>query len=223
MRRSLFVLSLVLGSAVVIGGCGGGSKDANSAASAKTDLSAMQELQAIPKDLDADVASLTKPIDETSEIVKDITSMPERLGITGAEMASMAKATISNGTVEVKVSGNIDLKAKAEIEATLKRLQDVVAQLKATPEKVTALTQKIVTVSAKVPVLATRVTSEATVKASNPFGSAESKASAKADLDSVKTVQADVSKSVDDAKAKVVGIPAMATGALGKLTAAFAK
>ena len=222
MRRSLYVFSIVLGSALVIGGCGGGQKDANSAASAKADQTPMEELKSIPKDLDADIADLTKPIDEVTQIVDDVTSMPKRLGITGDEMAAMAKATITNGTVEVKVGGNIDEKTKAEIEATLKRLQGVVTALKSTPEKVVALTKKIVTVSVKVPVLATRITTEATAKAANPFGSAEAKASAKVDLDSVKTVQADVNKSVDDAKAKVTGIPVMATGALGKLTAAFA-
>ena len=222
MRRCFYVFSIVLGSALVVGGCGGGQKDASSAASAKADQTPMEELKSIPKELDTDVASLTKPIDDVQQITDDVTSMPKRLGITGDEMASMAKATIAKGTAEVKVGLNVDAKAKAEIEATLKRLQGVVTALKATPDKVTALTRKIVTVSAKVPVLATRITTEATAKAANPFASADVKASAKADMDSVKTVQADVNKSVDDAKAKVSSIPVMATGALGKLTAAFA-
>ncbi|MGH7328030.1 MAG: hypothetical protein ACREJX_06735, partial [Polyangiaceae bacterium] len=72
---------------------------------------------------------------------------------------------------------------------------------------------------AKVPVLATRVTAEATATSANPFGSADSKVKAKADLDSVKQVQADVSKSITDVQAKITGIPAQATGALAKLTA----
>ena len=222
MRRSFFVFSVVCGLALVAQGCGGSGQEAKSADSAKAEQTAMDELKSIPKDLNTDVADLTKPIDDTQAIVDEFTSMPKRLGITADDMRAMAKATITNGTVEVKVSGNVTAEAKAEIEASLKKLQGVLAALKATPEKVATLTKKIVTVSAKVPVLATRVTSEATVKVGNPFASADVKASAKADLDSVKTVQASIDKSVSDTQAKVTGIPALATGALGKLTATFA-
>ncbi|MEO7108941.1 MAG: hypothetical protein ABI183_00770, partial [Polyangiaceae bacterium] len=84
------------------------------------------------------------------------------------------------------------------------------------------LGKKAVADTALVPVLATRVTAQATVAASSPFGSADSKAKAKADMDSVKQVQADVSKSISDVQAKITGIPAQATGVLGKLTTTLA-
>ena len=147
MRHSVLAKSLLVGLALALSACGGSSntKDAKSASSAKADLSAMDELKAIPGDLNADV-----------------------------------------------------------------------------DDKVTALTQKIVTVSAKVPVLATKVTTEAQVAVKNPFGGADAKAKAQANIDGVKQIQADVQKSVSDAQAKVASVPAMATSALTKLTASFA-
>ena len=48
------------------------------------------------------------------------------------------------------------------------------------------------------------------------------KAKATADLSGVKVAQDEASKAINDAQAKVTGIPAMATGALGKLGASFA-
>jgi tRNA A22 N-methylase len=57
---------------------------------------------------------------------------------------------------------------------------------------------------------------------SNPFGDASAKAKAKADLDAVKSVQADVTKAIEGVQGKVGTIPGMATDALAKLTASFA-
>lgn len=217
MRRVL--VSLVLGVSVLSVACGGGSSDAKPAASAKADVTPLQELQGIPKELNDGVADLTKPIDDTQSVIDQIGALPKKYGFTAGDMAAMCKATINDGTVDVKVNGNVSDDAKAEIKAALEKLKGVVAGLKATPNKVAALTKTAVADTAKVPVLATRVTTEATAASANPFGSADSKAKAKADLDSVKQVQADVNKSITDVQAKVTGIPAMATDALAKLTA----
>ena len=217
MRRVL--VSLVLGVSVLSVACGGGSSDGKPAASASASVTPLEELQGIPKDLNADVADLTKPIDDTQAVIDQIGALPKKYGFTAADMAAMCKATINDGTVDVKVNGNLSDDAKAEIKAALEKLKGVVAGLKATPNKVVALGKKAAVDTAKVPVLATRVTTEASAASANPFGSADSKAKAKADLDSVKQVQADVNKSITDVQAKVTGIPAMATDALAKLTA----
>lgn len=215
MRRLL--VSIVLGVSVLSVACGG-SSDSKGAASAKVDVTPLQELQGIPKELNDGVADLTKPIDDTQSVIDQIGALPKKYGITAGDMAAMCKATISNGTVDVKVNGNVSDDAKAEIKAALEKLKGVVTGLKATPDKVVALGKTAVADTAKVPVLATRVTTEATAASANPFGSADSKAKAKADLDSVKQVQADVNKSITDVQAKITGIPAMATDALAKLT-----
>jgi chromosome segregation ATPase len=224
MRSSLLLSSLILGAALVTG-CGGSNKEANaptSTSSAKVELSAMEELKAIPKELDAEAAALTKPIDDVQSVIDQLAALPKKHGINAADMSAMAKATFEKGTVEVKLDAKASAEAKAEVEAALNRLKDTTVALKATPDKVASLTTKIASATAKVPVLATKITSSATVTASNPMASADAKAHAKADLDGVKQAQADVQKSISDTQAKVTGIPALATTALAKLTASFA-
>jgi len=222
MRRSLLVLSsLVLGLSVIA--CGGGSEEPKTPADkASAQVSPMEELQAIPKDLDAEVASLTKPVDDVQSIIDDLGAFPKKHGMAAADVMGMAKATFDNGKVEVNLKADVAAEAKAELEALLKRLNDTVIALKATPDKVAALTAKATTAAAKVPVLATKVSSSASVTVANPFGSADAKAKAQAEIDSVQKVQADTSKSISDLQAKVTGIPQMATAALAKLTASFA-
>lgn len=221
MRRSLLVVSsFVLGLSIMA--CGGGSEEPKTPADkASAQLSPMEELKAIPKDLDAEVASLTKPIDDVQSIIDDLGAFPKKHGLAAADVMGMAKATFDNGKVEMKLEADVAAEVKAELEALLKRLSDTVAALKATPDRVASLTAKATAAAAKVPVLATKVSSTASVKVSNPFGSAEEKAKAQAEIDSVQQVQADTSKSISDVQAKVTGIPQMATGALAKLAASF--
>jgi hypothetical protein len=216
-------ITLLAGSVAVTacGGGAGGEEPQSPNAKASAEVSAIDELKAIPKDLDAELANLTKPIDDVQSIIDDVTSLPKKYGINAADAMRMAKATIETGKIEVKAKGNLSAEAKAEIESVLTRLKEVVEGLKATPDKAVALGAKMVATTAKVPVLATKATSAASFTAVSPFGSAESKAKAKADIESVKQIQADVSKSVNDVQAKITGIPALATTALAKLTKAF--
>ena len=217
----LVAVSLMVGLSSTLVACGGGAAGTAKVNSGAVELTAMEELQAIPKDLDKDIAELTKPIEEAQAVADEIGNLPKKHHISAGDMAAMSKATFDNGKVEVKVNGDVSAEAKAEVEATLKKLAHVVAELKATPGKVTALTEKLVKATAKVPVLATEVTSKATLAASNPFGSAEGKAKASLELSSVSKVQADVSKSIGDAQSKITSIPGLATGALTKLGASF--
>lgn len=221
MRRAL--ISMVLGVSVLSVACGGSSQnDGKTAASASASVTPLEELQGIPKDLNADVADLTKPIDDTQAVIDQIGALPKKYGFTAADMAAMCKATMDNGSVDVKVNGDVSADAKAEIKAALEKLKSTIAGLKATPDKVAALGKKAVADTAKVPVLAGRVTTEASAVTMNPFGNKDDKAKAQADLDSVKQVQADVSKSITDVQAKITGIPSQATSALAKLTATLA-
>ncbi|MBX3200440.1 MAG: hypothetical protein KF850_14800 [Labilithrix sp.] len=222
MRRSLLVLSsLVLGLSVIA--CGGGSEEPKTPADkASAPVSPMEELKAIPADLDAEVASLTKPIDDVQSIIDELGAFPKKHGLAAADVMGMAKATFDSGKVEMNLKADVAAEAAAELEVLLKRLNDTVIALKATPDHVAALTAKATAATAKVPLLATKVSSSASVTVANPFGSAEDKAKAQAEIDGVKQVQADTSKSISDVQAKVTGIPQMATAALAKLTASFA-
>lgn len=212
------LLAIAAASAVA---CGGSNPDPKTATTA-AELTPMEELKAIPTDLDAEVTALVKPIDETQAVIDQITSLPKKHNINAAELMGMAKASLDGGKVNVQFKGDVSAEAKAEVEAALKRLSDTVASLKAVPERVASLTKKVAAATAKVPVLGTKISAEATVKASNPFASADSKAKAQADAQSVQKVQQDVSAKINETQQKLTQLPASATSALAKLTAAFA-
>lgn len=217
----LGMLSAVVVGLALVTGCGGGAK-AGGAKSAKVEVSPMDELKAIPKDLDGEIAALTKPIDEVQIIIDDVTSIPKRHGVSASDMAAMSKMAFDTGTVKFKASTEVSAEAQKEIETALARLAAVATALKATPSKVVSLGKRIVMSSAKLPLLAGQVTTQASLVAANPFGGADEKAKAKADIQGVTQVRADVTKSLSEAEAKIVGLPAMATSALGKLGASFA-
>ena len=221
IRQLSFWVSALLGLALVVSAC----EEAKSPDSVESDespsQSPMEDLQAIPIELSAQVANLTKPIDDVQTVIDQLTSIPKRYGLDAADMLAMAKATVESGEVNVTVPADVSDDARAEIETALGTLKGTVGALKATPDRVASLMSSIATDSARVPELAAKVTVSATAAAANPFGGADTKAKAQADVQKVKQVVADVMKVVRDTQAKIVGIPAMATGALTKLMAAL--
>jgi hypothetical protein len=220
-RERRFGLSALLGVALMVSAC----EEAKSPDSVDKDESSsqspMEELQAIPVELNAQVANLTKPIDDVQKVIDQLTSIPKRYGINAADMMAMAKATVESGEINVTVSDDMSEEARAEIETALKTLKGAVAALKATPDSVASLMSRIAARTAEVPALAAKVTVSATAAAANPFAAADTKAEAQADVQKVKQVAADVMKVVSNAQAKIVGIPAMATVAMTKLMAAL--
>jgi hypothetical protein len=225
MRQNLLAISILCGLALVTG-CGGGGaasgEDPKSpSAKASIELSSMDELKAISTDLTAEVAALTKPIDDIQAAIDEIGALPKKHGIAASAVKALAKGTFENGTVDVKLKADVSADVKADVEASLKKLAGAVTALKATPDKVAALTTKVAAATAKVPVLASKVTATATATSANPFGGADAKAKASADLANVKQVQAEAMKSISDVQAKLAGIPALATSALAKASASF--
>jgi len=224
MRQNLLAISLFSGLTFLVA-CGGGAasgEDPKSpSAKASIDVSPMDELKAIPVDLNAEVAALTKPVDDMQAAIDELGALPKKHGLAAAEIMGMAKGTFDNGKVDLKLKADVGAEAKADVEASLKKLAGAVTALRATPDKVASLTTKIASATAKVPVLASKITATATAASSNPFGSADAKAKGTADLANVKQVQADAMKSISDVQAKLAGIPAIATKALAKASASF--
>jgi hypothetical protein len=224
MRQNFLAISILSG-LTFLAGCGGGAANAEDpktpGAKASIELAPMDELKAIPTDLNAEVAALTKPIDDMQSAIDELGAIPKKHGLAASEVMGMAKGTFDSGKVEVKFKGDVKAEAKADVEAALKKLAGAVTSLKATPEKVASLTTKVASATAKVPLLASKVTATATAASANPFGSADAKAKGTADLANVKQVQADAMKSISDVQAKLAGIPAMATTALAKASASL--
>jgi hypothetical protein len=216
-----FVLAIAC--CLVVPACGGGNGGSGeTSADAEADLSAMDQLNGLSVELQAGLDTLMQPINDTQSVIDDITSMPARLNIDAASLMSMASATMESGTVSIAADFNAEAAVRAEVEAVLTKLQGIVAGLKATPERVQQMSMTLAQATAKLPVLATQVTTSAQAKLANPLGSAESKAQAQADLNAVAGVQANIQAQISDVQAKVTGIPVMATEALAKLAASFA-
>ncbi len=227
MRRVRFAFGTLLGVALLSSGCAATdeneeAKSPDSVASDAPQQSPMEELQAIPKDLRAEVAKLTKPIDDVDAVIDQITSIPKRHDVNAAALASMVKAALQGGAVKLKVKSNVSDEAKAEITGALTKLKGAVTALKQTPERVALLGKKIATQVSRIPTLAGKVGASAATTIANPFADAAAKAKAQADMDNVKQVAADVVKVVTDTQAKILALPSKATGALSKLTAALA-
>ena len=219
MYRTVLWLAIV--ACVLPAGCGGGQKKTRTDG-AEVELTAMQQLQAVSTDLQAGVDRLMAPINETQRIIDHITAMPGRLGIDAGSLMGMCKSSFQSGQLDFDANISAAAEVQAEVMGVLARLNHIVAELKATPQKVTALGQQAVEATAKVPLLATQVATSANVTLANPFSSAEDKAQAQADMNAVNQVKGEVMTKISEIQAKVTGIPAMATEALAKLGAAFA-
>ena len=216
----------VLVFAVTAAACGGSKGEAKGAADAQAqgqaDVPAMDQLKFISADLQAHLNALMAPINETDALITQITSMPQRLNLNMKSLLGMAKATVDSGQIAISADFNADAMVRAEVEGVLGRLKAIVDGLRAMPQNAQVLTAKAASAMVAVPALGTKVTAEATLKLNNPFGKPEVKAQAQADLQSLAQVQADVQNTIQQVQQQVMGLPAMATSALAKLTAAFA-
>ncbi len=103
-----FAVGALLGMALAVSACGGASEGEEAKAPDSVDdsdeaprQSPMEELQAIPKELRAQVANLTKPIDDVQKVIDQLTSIPKRYGLDPADMTAMAKATLESGKVSL--------------------------------------------------------------------------------------------------------------------------
>jgi chromosome segregation ATPase len=202
--------------------CGGSdSAKSDTTAASAASHTPMEQLKELPKSLHAELETMTKPLDDLEATIDTLTKFPEKHHVDAASIMALAKARVDGNKLEVSADLKLDEAARAELDTALARLDAVVAGLKATPEHAVALGKKLVTTTAELPVLATRITTEANVKLSNPFAGAEAKASASKEIQEVTQVQADVKKEIDTAQAKVTELPALATKALGKLAVSF--
>lgn len=220
------VNTLLIGLSIAAAACGGSNSSSKGAETATTsgdvELSSMGQLKAIPKDLHTKLEEMMEPIDKTEATINRIGELPEKFGVDAKTIFAMANATVENGEAKVKVDLDVDAKAKAEIEAAMKDLADVVSGLKAVPERATALGKAAAAATAKLPVLATKITTESQATIANPFGDKDAKAKAQADIDGVQTVQAEVQAEIQNVQQKVGELPGLASSALAKLGTSFA-
>ncbi len=209
MRAMIMMLSSV---SIFMFACGGGGGKGGG------DASAYDQLKGVPAELDSKLAALMQPIDGVDAIVAKITEAPAKFKLEPKDMSAALSSAIKG---EVTVPGSMDEKGKAEFKGLMTEIADYKKNLYATPDNATALIQTCVEQSAKVPVLGTKAKTEAEVAANNPLNSKKEKEAAKAQSAGVDQLQADVLKSIDETKAKVMGVPGKAPAAISKFAKAL--
>lgn len=213
--RNLMLAAVAL-SFVTTVGCGGSP---GKGGSASEDKSAIEQLKGIPAELDAEVSKLMAPIDSVNGLVDQVGTLPAKLGISGKDLIGQIKAVMA-GQPAPTVDG-LKADAKGELDSFLAQVKAFNDGITNAPGNVASLTGKCVELTAKLPVLATQVTTETGVTAANPFASPEDKAKAKADADSVAGIQTEVSAKISETQGKITGIPAKAVEAGAKFAAAL--
>ena len=189
------------------------SKDNN-----KDPVAKMEGFQAsIQGELDA----VMKPINDAEALMNDLGEMPAKYNIDAATMMGMFKASFEGGEVSVSADIEIAADAKAELEATLARVKEIGAELKAMPDTVKAATENIVKVGAEATAYATATLPKLQAKLKTSFN-ADAKAQVQGQIDSVTTLKGEVEGSIEEAKASVMELPAKATEIGAKMAASFA-
>jgi hypothetical protein len=214
----LFLLSVAL--AAPLAGCSKKDKGTDNPEAAEGEVDPLEELKAIPDQVQAEVDLVLQPITDVDVVIDQVTSMPQTLGVDAASLRGLAQASLQNG--EVSVNLDITAEAKAEVEAVLVKIKGIVTGLKETPERVKTATGNIVALGTKATGLVTKLTAQYQAKLSNPLLKADAKAKIQADLDMVIKLDADIKATIDGAKTTVTSLPDKGKEALVKLTTAFA-
>jgi hypothetical protein len=115
----------------------------------------------------------------------------------------------------------VDADGKEDVQALGVKVKTTCASLKATPEKVQALVAGLPAKLAQIPVLVGKAQATLTVTANSPFGKADEKAKAKADLADLEKIKTDTMSKFEDAKKKLADLPGKASAASVKLTASL--
>ena len=216
-KHVVLATAIVVTPALFLAGCG--AKGPSTAADAKADLGPVEELRSIVADLDTQVNGIVKPINDIDDVAKSLDDVAHKSGLSPSALKSMAKVAFSGGDVAVTV--DVKPEAKEDVAALLVRIKGIGDGLKATPDKVSALAQSLPGTIARVPASVAKAQAKLTATAANPFGSADAKAKAQADLADLDKLKTEVMTKVDTVKSTVAGLPAKATQAMAKMTAAL--
>ena len=240
MKRSILLSALVIGLVAFAPACGGGGTDGktpeggeNKDGGGDSGKPPIDELTEISDGLQKSVDDLLKPINDAEAAIDAVAKLPGELK---ASLKAGFKFDVKKfGAIATKVANGEDIdltplgftekeaEAKGKVEAALKKLKEVVDGIKATDEKVKAIGEKIKEAVTKVPVLAGKVMASAQVQAKNPFGSAEVKAKAQADMDKVKKIADSFTAKSQEWTKTVTELPAKAAAAKDKMAKAFTK
>jgi len=215
MFKKLLVAAMIAVTPVAITGCG--DKDAASGGDAAGDKSPLDELKAMNDDIQKQIDGLLQPVNDVDEVVKMVDELPKKHAkVKLADLKVMLKKACDGGEVDVTA---VDAEGKEDVQALAAKVKGVCTGIKETPDKVQALVTGLPGKIAQIPVLVGKAQASLTVKANSPFGNADEKAKAKADLADLEKIKGETMGKFEDAKKKLTELPMKAKDAGVKLSA----
>jgi len=218
MFKKLLVALVLASVPVVVTGCGGGDgKDAANGGDAAGDKSPLDQLKAMNDDMQKQIDDILQPVNDVDAIVKSVDELPKKHAkVKAADLKKILKTACDGGEADVAA---VDAEGKEDVQALAVKVKAVCTGIKTTPDKVSALVAGLPAKLAQIPVLVGKAQASLTVKANSPFGNAEEKTKAKADLADLEKIKTDTMSKFEDAKKKLADLPGKAKDAGVKLTA----
>ncbi len=173
----------------------------------------VKQLESIPGRIQTQIDVVMQPITDANQVIADVQSMPQRLGINAGELKVAAKASLEAASVQVdfKVGGQ----AQAEVHAILEKIKGMGTGLKEMPKRAQVAVKNVVSLGAQATKMATKIQAKANA------GRGKKAEANKANAQVAAALLNQVEGQVTEAKTTLMGLPAKATQTLARLTASF--
>lgn len=218
------LLSIVLAGVLASGGMmgcdlkGGGSTETPEGPPKPEYERAFDEFADVPNQITAHVVWAAEPIDHAILLADEIAALRTKLNIDAATFASMCTVAFKDGKIEIGAQAELQA-AKAEIEATLKRIQEVGKELQGLPDRIKVAGKGIGKLVTSTPKLVLQAGKELSGELSIAVG--DSKVQIEADIQTVKNLPNEVKTQAVAAKDVLAKLPEKAQKATTNLLAAM--
>lgn len=216
MRRLIPVMIVMVASLALVA-CGGSKKSSKSGG--ETD--AFAELQAIPAQVDAKVAGVMSPIDAVDSTLEQLSTLPKKLDISEEQFGELINSALAEQ--ELAIPETVQGQNREQLTEFLGNIKSFQQNLIGTPAAAKDLVVELGETSARIPALATEVSTSAAATLANPLASKQEKAQAKQKQTDAKKLQNEAQARVKSAQDKVGKLPGRATVAMNKFVQAATK
>lgn len=180
-----------------------------------TPEAALAELRTIADGLDAEVDAVAKPLQDLDSVVKAMTDAPRTYRLKPAQVKALAKGTLGGRSVAMPPDMRPEI--AEELRSLLGRVKGENDALLATPDKASALLEKLANRHARVKVLATAASQPATTKLTDPSATPAEKTTADASVAEIQELQIAARKKLDAIRTHVTELSSQIMQALAKL------
>jgi hypothetical protein len=215
MGRSLVTIVAMI-SGLSLMACGGAQTK-----KASDDRSAYDRLEQLPSELDAELAAVLKPIDDTDTMIAQLAALPAKAKISKEDFSKVLTDALSGEPFTAPAG--VDAKGAEELTAFVGNFKMFKTALFSTPANVSALTARSASVLVELPKLTAQVGIESAKVKANPFASAKAKTEAKTQEAQAKTAEQKAQAKVQEVKGKLGGLPARSTAASARFTSTLMK